>query len=162
MALNPSYSPTGGIYDVGGVKAHAFVQVDASGNVVTSSGASGNTVLNGTGAPDANTGSDGDFYIDTDAEKIYGPKTDGAWDSGTSLIGPQGSTGATGSAGAKGDKGDTGAAGTNGNTILNGTGAPGAVGVDGDFYIDTSAWAIYGPKTSGAWGSGTSLIGPAA
>ena len=32
--------------------------------------------------------------------------------------------------------------------------------MDGDFYIDTTAWDIYGPKTSGAWGSGTSIIGP--
>jgi hypothetical protein len=34
--------------------------------------------------------------------------------------------------------------------------------VSGDFYLDTSAWVIYGPKASGAWpGSGTSLVGPA-
>lgn len=44
------------------------------------------------------------------------------------------------------------------NTILNGTGAPNAgLGNDGDFYIDTAAVAIYGPKNTGAWGSGTSL-----
>jgi hypothetical protein len=34
--------------------------------------------------------------------------------------------------------------------------------VNGDFYLDTSAWVLYGPKASGAWpGSGTSLVGPA-
>lgn len=56
-----------------------------------------------------------------------------------------------------------GANGKDGNTIWNGPGAPAAgVGVNGDFYIDTTAWAIYGPKAAGAWpGSGTSLIGPA-
>lgn len=49
-----------------------------------------------------------------------------------------------------------------GNTIRNGAGAPsGGVGVNGDFYIDTTAKALYGPKTSGAWGSATSMIGPA-
>ncbi|HEV8622477.1 MAG TPA: hypothetical protein VGR33_06260, partial [Actinomycetota bacterium] len=33
--------------------------------------------------------------------------------------------------------------------------------VNGDFYLDTSAWVLYGPKASGAWpGSGTSLVGP--
>jgi hypothetical protein len=64
--------------------------------------------------------------------------------------GPQGPTGATGPAGA------------DGKTIRNGSGAPSSgLGVDGDFYIDTVASAIYGPKTSGAWGSATSLIGPA-
>jgi len=46
-------------------------------------------------------------------------------------------------------------------TFLNGSGAPSdeADGDDGDFYIDTTAWDIYGPKTSGAWGTGTSMIG---
>jgi hypothetical protein len=33
--------------------------------------------------------------------------------------------------------------------------------VNGDFYIDTSAWTIYGPKTGAGWGVGTSLVGPA-
>jgi hypothetical protein len=34
--------------------------------------------------------------------------------------------------------------------------------VNGDFYLDTTAWVLYGPKASGAWpGSGTSLVGPA-
>lgn len=68
---------------------------------------------------------------------------------------------------AKGDKGDTGAtgpAGTNGldgKTVLNGTTDPTTEGVDGDFYINTSTNEIFGPKISGAWGSGTSLVGPA-
>jgi hypothetical protein len=104
-------------------------------------------------------GVDGDFYIDTDADAIFGPKAAGAWGSGTSLVGP---TGETGAAGATGDAGATGSAGADGKTVRNGTGAPsGALGVDGDFYIDTDADAIYGPKTAGAWGSATSLVGPA-
>ena len=46
---------------------------------------------------------------------------------------------------------------------MSGAGAPGAgVGANGDFYLDTTAWVLYGPKASGAWpGSGTSLVGPA-
>jgi len=45
--------------------------------------------------------------------------------------------------------------------ILSGSGAPAAgLGLDNDFYIDTTNDDIYGPKTSGAWGSATSLIGP--
>src|SRR5690606_21429229 len=47
-------------------------------------------------------GVNGDFYIDTAADAIYGPKTAGAWGSGTSLIGPQGEQGETGAAGADG------------------------------------------------------------
>jgi hypothetical protein len=51
--------------------------------------------------------------------------------------------------------------GPRGNTILNGHGAPASsLGVDGDWYIDNTlpaALVIYGPKTSGAWGSGQSF-----
>lgn len=55
-----------------------------------------------------------------------------------------------------------GPAGADGRTVLNGTGAPGAgLGSNGDFYIDLSTYDIYGPKTAGAWGSPTSLKGPA-
>jgi hypothetical protein len=47
------------------------------------------------------------------------------------------------------------------NTVLSGSGVPSAgLGSDGDFYIDTATFNIYGPKTSGAWGSAVSLIGP--
>jgi hypothetical protein len=115
-------------------------------------GADGRTILSGTTAPDPGIGADGDFYLDTTTADLYGPKTAGAWGSATSLIGPEGPTGATG---------DTGATGADGNTVLSGTTAPDpGIGVDGDFYIDTTADAIYGPKTAGAWGSATSLIGP--
>lgn len=49
----------------------------------------------------------------------------------------------------------------NNNTLLNGSGAPaGALGYNGDFYFDTTNYLIYGPKTAGAWGGGTSIIGP--
>lgn len=86
--------------------------------------------------------------------------------SGTGPPGPTGPTGATGATGATGPAGPTGPAGadgadgTNGNSVLNGSGAPGAgVGVNGDFYIDTDVYDIYGPKTGGSWGSPTSLVG---
>ncbi len=115
-------------------------------------GANGYSVLNGTGAPSVGVGVNGDFYINTITNLIYGPKTAGVWGSGVSLVGPQGSTGATGA---------TGAAGTNGSTVLNGVVVPVAgTGSNGDFYINTSTHLIYGPKTAGAWGSGVSLVGP--
>ncbi|MER6778486.1 MULTISPECIES: hypothetical protein [unclassified Streptomyces] len=59
--------------------------------IVASSGTSGprgNSVLNGSGAPSAGTGIDGDWYIDNSnvtALVIYGPKTAGAWGSGQAL-----------------------------------------------------------------------------
>jgi len=63
--------------------------------------------------------------------------------------------------GTDGTNGTNGTNGIDGKTVRNGSGAPGAgLGVDGDFYIDTTANQIYGPKTGGAWGSGVSIVGP--
>ena len=63
--------------------------------------------------------------------------------------------------GVQGLPGAAGAEGTDGRTILNGSGAPASgLGDEGDFYIDTVAAEIYGPKTAGEWGAGTSLVGP--
>lgn len=46
------------------------------------------------------------------------------------------------------------------NTILSGTNAPtSAIGINGDFYIDTKNTLIYGPKTKGKWLAPTSLRG---
>jgi hypothetical protein len=130
-------------------------------------GANGNTINYGTVAPTAGIGNNGDFYINTSTNYIYGPKASGAWPAGVSLIGPTGATGAigatglTGATGPAGPTGATGAAGANGNTINYGTTAPTAgIGNNGDFYINTATNYIYGPKTSGAWPAGVSLIGP--
>ena len=69
--------------------------------------------------------------------------------------------GAAGADGADGTDGTDGADGADGKTVLNGTDTPSSgTGTDGDFYIDTDDNEIYGPKTSGAWGSATSLVGP--
>ena len=112
-------------------------------------GADGKTVRSGSGTPSGGLGVDGDFYVRTATSDIYGPKASGSWGSPTSLIGATGSTGGAGAAGA------------DGKTVRNGAGAPsGGLGVDGDFYVNTSANTIYGPKTSGAWGSPISLVGP--
>ncbi|WP_406161000.1 hypothetical protein [Streptomyces canus] len=49
-------------------------------------------------------------------------------------------------------------AGPAGRTILNGTGAPtSGDGTNGDFWINTATWTIYGPKASGTWPAGHSL-----
>ncbi len=104
-------------------------------------GTDGNTVLYGAGPPSPAMGKDGDWYIDTTAHAMYGPKASRIWPTPpVSLIGPQG---------------------PQGNTILYGAGPPAAgTGRDGDFYIDTSTNFIYGPKASGAWPAGVSLVGP--
>src|SRR6202030_3101260 len=52
-------------------------------------------------------------------------------------------------------------AGADGKTVLNGIIDPtSAVGVDGDFYINTTSTTIFGPKVAGNWPAGISLIGP--
>ena len=66
---------------------------EASGGGAGTPGADGKTVLNGSGAPSSGLGTNGDFYIDTTADAIYGPKTAGAWGSPTSLVGPTGAAG---------------------------------------------------------------------
>jgi len=45
-------------------------------------GGLGNTILNGDDIPLSSLGSDGDFYIDTQSQSIYGPKTSGNWGGG--------------------------------------------------------------------------------
>ena len=128
-----------------------------------SAGTNGNTVWNGTTTPAKSTGVNGDFYLDTATNCLYGPKASGAWPSPcVTLVGPQGATGAqgpTGSTGATGSQGPTGPAGatgpqgpagTNGNTVWNGTTTPtGSTGANGDFYLDTATHCLYGPKASG-------------
>ena len=103
-----------------------------------------NTILSGNSDP-TTEGSDGDIYLNTTTTTLFGPKTSGAWGSGTSLIGTDGADGADGA---------------DGKTVLNGSADPTTQGVEGDFYINTTSNFIFGPKTAGSWGAGTSLVGP--
>jgi hypothetical protein len=107
--------------------------------------------LNGKGAPSTAVGIDGDFYIDSAALAIYGPKTLGRWPAPSSLkipvpvvadskggsvtavtIGEKGATGATGLTGAAGATGSVGPQGIQGiQGIPGATGATGATGAMG-------------------------------
>ena len=83
-------------------------------------GLNGKTILNGTADPsNLYTGTDGDFYINTNNFTFFGPKANGIWPEGNSLAGDDGPAGP---AGAKGDKGDTGATGAAGATGTTGHG----------------------------------------
>jgi hypothetical protein len=120
-------------------------------------GLRGNSILSGTAPPLATIGINGDFYLNTSTMVLYGPKAAGQWPSiGTAITGPAGPQGIQGISGTPGPPGIDGA------TILNGTVAPAAtVGDDGDFYINTSTYIIYGPKTAGVWtGAGQGMVGP--
>ena len=58
-----------------------------------STGAAGRSVIAVAGAPVNAVGSNGDLAWDLIGKAIYGPKANGAWPAGTSLVGPTGPTG---------------------------------------------------------------------
>ena len=95
-------------------------------------GLNGNGILNGAIAPSNNQGVDGDFFVNTTTNTIYGPKANGVWPSGVSLVGPQGPAGATGATGPQGPAGATGAVGPQGPVGATGLQGPaGATGPQG-------------------------------
>lgn len=100
--------------------------------------------LFGLGAPANAAGNNGDVYINTGSGIFY-KKTNGTWVPVFSMQ--------TGPAGPPGLKGDTGPAGLNGRSMLSGALNPSNLntGNDGDFYINTSTWTIFGPKANGVW-----------
>ncbi|MFZ2056622.1 MAG: pentapeptide repeat-containing protein [Acidimicrobiales bacterium] len=124
-------------------------------------GTNGNTVLNGASTPASGVGNNGDFYLDTATDTLYGPKASGTWPTtGTSLVGPQGTAGATGATGAQGAAGTKG---TNGTSVSTGTSAPFNIGTcpTGNTYIDITNGEVYS-CSSGKWvNTGKSIMGPA-
>lgn len=113
-------------------------------------GKNGSVIYSGITIPAASLGAAGDFYLNTTTGLLYGPKAASGWGTGFSLKGPTGAAGATG------------ATGTAGSQILNGNSSPSAsLGNNGDYYLDKTAYLLYGPKTSTGWGPAVSLQGPA-
>lgn len=111
-----------------------FLQTD--GETVSwaagSGGGDGNTIRSGAGAPSSGLGVNGDFFIDTATDAIYGPKTGGAWGSPTNLVGPQGEQGQDGPAGPQGEQGEQGETGPEGPEGPQGEqGIPGEPGEQG-------------------------------
>jgi hypothetical protein len=118
-------------------------------------GLPGNQIYYGTTNPTPEIGINGDSYINKTSNFLFGPKAGGSWPAGVSLVGPQGAQGI------QGIQGPQGIQGIPGNTVLYGSTDPVAgTGVNGNFYINTSTNFLFGPKTSGAWPAGTSLVGP--
>ncbi|NBV91144.1 MAG: collagen-like protein [Flavobacteriia bacterium] len=102
-------------------------------------GTNGNTMLNGMTAPLAATGVNGDYYINSVTHELFGPKTNGVWPAGISLVGPSGASGPTGATGPAGLAGTNGTNGTNGlNALVKTTAEPaGANCVAGGTKVET-------------------------
>lgn len=130
-------------------------------------GASG-AIRSGNGAPTAESGSDGDLYIDS-ATGVFYLKISGAWSQQGSFKGATGAAGAPGAAGAAGAAGPAGAQGPAGPEGPAGPpgpqGAPGVAGstvtvgsgvivgpcTPGDVYIDTSGPTFTTCSAAGTW-----------
>lgn len=111
------------------------------------------TWITGNGPPPDVLGNNGDMYLDVLTNDVYGPKTGGVWGGIVANI--------EGDVGPQGEQGEQGEQGVDGRTVLNGVGAPSdALGIDGDFYIDTAVFDIYGPKAGGTWPAPVTLVGP--
>jgi hypothetical protein len=98
-------------------------------------GTTGRTILTGTVDPTSDVGKVGDYFFNSATRKMMGPKMDSQfpWGSPLWLFGQTGVTGATG------------------RNVLHGNGEPaGTTGAIGDFYIDVTGCATYGPKTLAA------------
>lgn len=110
-----------------------------------------NAITYGLGEPNTTNGQTNDTFINTANGKFY-QKTTTGWQQVFSML--------NGPAGGPGPKGDTGLPGLNGKSLLSGTINPSNqnVGIDGDFYINTSTYTIFGPKQNSNWGTGTVIV----
>ncbi len=103
---------TGPAGPTGATGAQGIQGLTGAPGAAGAAGANGKTVLNGTTNPSSGTGTDGDFYINTATNRLFGPKASGTWPGGgVSLVGPTGAIGATGPQGIQGLAGATGQAG---------------------------------------------------
>lgn len=100
------FNPNKGGVGVGGWQTFA-AQIQAVVSIT------GNTILNGTVDP-TTQGKNGDFYINTATDVLFGPKAGGLWPAGVVLVGPQGPVGPTGPQGPVGPQGPIGPAGPTG------------------------------------------------
>tara|TARA_A100001234_G_scaffold53158_1_gene45051 strand:+ start:7854 stop:13130 length:5277 start_codon:yes stop_codon:yes gene_type:complete len=111
--------------------ASGLPSVVAAINSLQAGSADGGEFLNGPAAPTAGDGANGDFWLDTSTNDLYGPKENGAWPADTISFSEQ---------------------------ILSGVVAPlSTLGKVNDYYFDSAKKELYGPKTSSGWGTPTPL-----
>jgi len=102
------------------------------------------------------TGATGDGYLVGSDLYIWASTT---WQNAGPILGPTGPTGPSG--GPTGPTGAPGSPGAAGAGILSGSVNPtSSEGVDGQFYVNTATNVFFGPKTSGSWPAGVSIVGP--
>lgn len=112
-------------------------------------GKDGATILSGPVPPTSDTGTAGDFYLDTATEDLYGPAAGTAgnvtWGSPVPIRGTQGATGAQGPAGTPGPAGPPGPSGATGPAgpgydfaTATGTSGP-AITQAGTYWVDVEA-----------------------
>ena len=122
--------------DVGDITqlASGLPSVVAAINQIQAGSADGGELLNGPAAPTAGDGANGDFWLDTSTNDLYGPKENGAWPATTISFSEQ---------------------------ILSGVVAPlSTLGKENDYYFDSVKKELYGPKSASGgqpWGLPTSL-----
>ena len=119
--------------DVGDITqlASGLPSVVAAINQLQAGSADGGELLNGPAAPTAGDGANGDFWLDTSTNDLYGPKENGAWPATTISFSEQ---------------------------ILSGVVAPlSTLGKENDYYFDSVKKELYGPKTTSGWGAPTPL-----
>lgn len=125
-------------------------------------GPAGLSVRSGDGAPSADLGQVGEFYLDFTGTELYGPKTADGWGDPVTLIGPagaKGDPGEQGPAGERGADGRDGIDGEDGNRLHLGTGIPSGDATDGDMYLDQVSFNLWG-RNGGVWVEVGSLRGP--
>ena len=111
----------------------------------TEGGENGSEIYAGEGAPTADKGRIGDYYLDQSTLDFY-RKTDIGWTKQANLRGLDGKQGKQGK--------ETPMP----MNLLSGEGAPTLeIGKDGDIYIDIVGRKIYGPKTPSGWNMGRTL-----
>ena len=167
------------------IPSQSFAATKATVSKLKTAGRTGatipNTILSGISAPSSSVGINGDFYIDTKNANIYGPKSNGKWQTPTSLRGLSGTNGldgkngsdaknvanassSTGPQGIQGEKGATGSTGAQGPAGSSGsgtgpagakgdTGASGAAGTSGTNGINGTNGSVGAQGSTGPQGS---------
>ncbi|MGH2649332.1 MAG: hypothetical protein ACRDE8_17260 [Ginsengibacter sp.] len=111
-------------------------------NAIASVGPAGpanKLVYYGNSDPDLSIACLGDYYLDISKGLLYGPKTANNWGSALGLKGASAAE----------------------NKVYSGPENPASnFGITGDYYLNTSNAALYGPKIANGWGKPVNLQNP--